>query len=328
MNTPEPGTTRSTDHESDASDAPTKIGAPASHLAAPSDRSGRPAEVRVSTIVGDRLCIACGFNLTGQAVFKEPHYGLFIARCPECGVVAALQEYPLLGKWANRWAAYAAALWLAILLGGALGAAMFTFGLSMGSVQIGADRYADFIAMRAGETSHSPNFASMSGAAIRYDAVDLTWWDSQSQWALLADAGGFRRVVASQIVGFWIGLAGAGLIVGIIGSVALLHAKRLRAAAIMALPVVIAAIIQTSVYTNARIDLSGSLTASAHDVARIALEPVIFAFADGSMYLGIFLGVMVGRPVARALTRALLPPRLRSSLSFLWLADGKPPPKP
>ena len=34
--------------------------------------SPAPTEQRVSTLVGDRLCIGCGYNLAGQAVLREP----------------------------------------------------------------------------------------------------------------------------------------------------------------------------------------------------------------------------------------------------------------
>jgi hypothetical protein len=74
-------------------------------------------EQRVSTVTGDRLCTTCSYNLVGQMVLREPHYGLLIVRCPECGTVASVQEYPLLGRWANRWGAVLAALYFIFLLG-------------------------------------------------------------------------------------------------------------------------------------------------------------------------------------------------------------------
>ena len=66
---------------------------------------------RVAIITGTRLCIRCGFNLTGQTILREPAYDLLIARCPECGTVAPLQEYPPLGAWQRRWAVLLAVLW-------------------------------------------------------------------------------------------------------------------------------------------------------------------------------------------------------------------------
>ena len=38
--------------------------------------------------------------------------------------------------------------------------------------------------------------------------------------------------------------------------------------------------------------------------------------------------VWLGRPMARGLIVILLPRRLRPAMGYLWLADGKPPPKP
>lgn len=74
-------------------------------------------EQRVSTLVGDRLCIRCCYNLVGQPILREQHYNMLIVRCPECGTVASLQEHPLLGRWAMRWAAVLAGLWILVLLG-------------------------------------------------------------------------------------------------------------------------------------------------------------------------------------------------------------------
>ncbi|MHC4949188.1 MAG: hypothetical protein ACYTG1_13185, partial [Planctomycetota bacterium] len=100
------------------------------------DRPSQPPlpterEERVSVLVGDRLCIGCGYNLTGQPVLREPHYRLLIVRCPECATVAGLQEYPVLGRWANRWAALVAALWFVVLLAFAFGSSASLFGMSI-----------------------------------------------------------------------------------------------------------------------------------------------------------------------------------------------------
>ena len=62
------------------------------------EHEGVSSEVVTGIIQGDRVCIACGFNLCGQRIVREPRYNLLIARCPECGQAATLQEYPLLGR--------------------------------------------------------------------------------------------------------------------------------------------------------------------------------------------------------------------------------------
>lgn len=75
-----------------------------------------PEKAPLGVIATDRPCARCGFNLHGQVIEREPHYGLVIARCPECGQVAALQEYPSLGRWARRWAGLLGAFWVIVVL--------------------------------------------------------------------------------------------------------------------------------------------------------------------------------------------------------------------
>ena len=43
-------------------------------------------------IEGVRRCLQCGHDLNGQPILKEPDLGLLLARCPECGRAAALDE--------------------------------------------------------------------------------------------------------------------------------------------------------------------------------------------------------------------------------------------
>ena len=93
----------------------------------------------LDTISGDRACASCGFNLFGQPITRESHYGLIIARCPECGSVAALQEYPALGKWTRRWTGALAGLWLVLLVAIFAGMTMTSFGLTVGSIEVLAD---------------------------------------------------------------------------------------------------------------------------------------------------------------------------------------------
>ena len=89
----------------------------------------------ISTIAGDRLCVGCGFNLTGQPVVREETYELLIARCPECGTVAPLQEYPMLGKWARRLAALMAGAFTLTLVSVLLISSLSLFGVARGMSQ-------------------------------------------------------------------------------------------------------------------------------------------------------------------------------------------------
>jgi hypothetical protein len=57
----------------------------------------------------------------------------------------------------------------------------------------------------------------------------------------------------------------------------------------------------------------------------------LMLFVMSYTLITIFAGmpmVWLGRPLARGLVVAMLPRRLRPALGYLWLADGKPPPKP
>ncbi|QYK47200.1 MAG: hypothetical protein KF838_10455 [Phycisphaeraceae bacterium] len=107
---------------------------------------GAGVDERVSVLVGDRLCVSCGFNLAGQTVVREPHYRMLIVRCPECATAASLQEYPVLGKWANRWGGVLAAVMILVTLLLALGTAGTIFGMSYAVSRVASKPLTDLIA--------------------------------------------------------------------------------------------------------------------------------------------------------------------------------------
>ena len=290
--------------------------------------------VRVSTIVGDRLCIRCGFNLTGQPVMKESKYNLFIARCPECGAVASLQEYPILGKWANRWATLAAALWLLVLMAGAFGLGAAFFGFSMAGTELSGNSVSAAITDQWGKTAQgeaaleqlrqTSNFPPASLG--RWSIIDADWWAVQNQWGVIADHGGVRRLAMSPVAGIWTAVLVIGFVGGVFGSVGLLHVRRLRLAFLMLLPIIFTIVFQLIAYQQSHLLAVWSLTAN--DAARRLVMPMIFLVTDIVGFSGLIFGAVVGRSIARGLVRAYLPPRMRSTMSFLWIAAGKTPPKP
>lgn len=95
----------------------------------------RHAPERIAVVSGDRACGSCGFNLHGQNVVREEHYDMLMVRCPECGQVASLHEYPVLGPWAKRVGFVLAAVWLLVMLA-AVGA---TIGALMGGSIIASE---------------------------------------------------------------------------------------------------------------------------------------------------------------------------------------------
>lgn len=94
---------------------------------------------RLGMLQSDRACIKCAYNLIGQDIIREPHYRMAVIRCPECGTVTTMQEYPLLGQWANRWAIALGVLWAIMLLaffGGTIAASTaIGFGMREGTIE-------------------------------------------------------------------------------------------------------------------------------------------------------------------------------------------------
>ncbi|MBL8759994.1 MAG: hypothetical protein JNL50_01710 [Phycisphaerae bacterium] len=90
--------------------------APPNAEASPAGSSPRAAPERIAIVSGDRVCGSCGFNLHAQHVVREEHYNMLMVRCPECGQVASLHEYPVLGPWAKRVGFVLAAFWLLVML--------------------------------------------------------------------------------------------------------------------------------------------------------------------------------------------------------------------
>jgi len=105
----------------------------------------KPGAYTPDEIRADRACIGCGFNLFGQTVTKEEHYGLAITRCPECGTVAALQTYPVMGHWVNRFRALIAAVWVLVLLGAFMGNTMAWVGMTQGASSLASQDMSDII---------------------------------------------------------------------------------------------------------------------------------------------------------------------------------------
>ncbi len=99
----------------------------------PAPTRGTPE--RIAVISGDRACGSCGFNLHGQNVVREEHYDMLMVRCPECGQVASLHEYPVLDPWAKRVGFVLAAVWLLVMLA----AVAATTGALMGGTVIASE---------------------------------------------------------------------------------------------------------------------------------------------------------------------------------------------
>ncbi len=308
-----------------------------------STRDGR-TEAPSAFITGDRLCTSCGYNLIGQAIIREPHYELLIARCPECGTCAAVQEYPLLGRWAHRWAMALAALWMLFIVSAFVGTSGMLMGLGLGASEVAAEPYSYFIqnvfseverqagrqAAGAGSNSNLPQgtiiIQGPSGAqqittvgGLLGGAGFQKWWATQDHASLLRQAGGWRSGLTAPTIAIWCFSVLAMLAVGWFWAAMLVQLSRrgllvwggavfLLAAAFAAVPIV-------ECITNE--PSWGWIAGRNQMVPRFLGVSMVIEFA------ALAIGLVTGRPVVRLMIRMLLPPRMRYSLAVLWTCDGR-----
>ncbi len=277
---------------------------------------------RIHELVGDRACIKCHFNLAGQQILREKHYGMLMVRCPECGTPAALQEYPLLGRWATRFAYIMAGAWLAIMVALVSLAALAIWGMSEVMTEQLAIPYTQHVQKVWSEHingSGPPN----PYASTNYQQ-NQQWWQSVDKQQLLADAGGWSGAVSWGALWFTLDML---LVMGSIGAVLSVVMPHLKWKGWFVLTLLIAALaasfawISTSMNQNVYSYYGGVWNSWR------TLYPVLFPLSAGIALAFLFLGLCTGRPLARALILLLLPPRLRGPLAFLWRADAKPLPR-
>ncbi|GJM19145.1 MAG: hypothetical protein DHS20C14_13580 [Phycisphaeraceae bacterium] len=291
-----------------------------------------PAAV-LSTIVGDRACASCGFNLYGQPIAREEHYNLIVARCPECGTVAALQEYPALGKWSRRWSAVLAALWLALLLLVFAGTTMMTVGLSIVSVEIASEpagnvltaEYNHWVESLDEERSKlvTPSIYYGTTTYSQWDSPDPGWAYTDDPRALLDAHGGLWASADRSVTWLWVVMSAVAVPFAIFWSLALLHQKPWRAVVV---PVVSIFIAGSLFYAVFRAELSTS--PSFDDMTMSIYAPVIGTITLGIMLVSLIAWCLAARPLARLVVRMALPPRMRAPFGVLWSSAGKPMPRP
>jgi hypothetical protein len=267
-------------------------------------------EERVSTLVGDRLCSHCGYNLMGQPVLREPHYSMLIVRCPECATIAAPQEYPLAGRWTNRFVAMGSALVLLFALLFFIGTKASLLLASVGITQISIESARTDLQALASQ--HVPNYYNIGGTAA-FNA----WLDAQPPGAVVEQLGGWNAI-EWQFAFFAFIPTICAFFFGVIWSVILIHWPTKRLPLFALLIFVIFACI------------GGLLTWSEYQVLSPDVSGIVWREFGLPLYLGMigvywiamFIGLMVGRPIARLFIRAFLAPRLRGPMSFILNQAG------
>ncbi len=277
-------------------------------------------EPRISTLLADRPCSTCCFNLVGQSIVRERHYAMLIVRCPECGTVASLQEYPLLGRWANRWAALAAALWFLLATALTFGIAGIIFGFTMGTMQTTVQPLATLISKK-----HDEHQMSTGVAANQYNSwyiTDTAWWDTVDKAALIKEAGGWSGAIQWWGLLIWVIAFSILVPLSAAWSIAAAHRRGWKLL-LTFLPILL---IAAAFWSSS--NLVAGPYVSVHDLAGRTAAPVLLPICAALAILALLIGALFGRPLARCMVTLWLPPRLRVPLSFLWICDGKNPPKP
>ena len=304
-------------------------------------------DARLGVVLGDRLCVRCGFNLHGQTITREPHYQMLSVRCPECSTLASLQEYPVLGRWGQRFGIVFALLWLVF----ALGATFFTgftlylaSELSAGITTLPAARQ---IGLAFAEYSREPETTiGIAGADVLVPTFDFAdrdmadvwvgreWLRAQDTASLTrghrADRTYWLRMLVSVIPPVLIGAAW-----GVVWSILLLHRRKVRG--LLATGLIVGLCVPLIVLSHwgsaagwdgfgpwSTYSWSDDVYARSVAARELGLLPALIALGTG--YLGIWLGLLFGRRLVRGVVRVLLPPNLRGTLAVLWHVDGLPSP--
>ncbi|MFG0306583.1 MAG: hypothetical protein ACF8Q5_10280 [Phycisphaerales bacterium JB040] len=270
----------------------------------------------------DRACVGCGFNLFGQTIVRDEHYGLPIARCPECGRVCALQEYPGLGAWARRWGALLGAAWLLVAVG------LFALLLSLSVAPTGPvlEGQVNGIAERIAQRHQTEMQESGSSAAVvratgnYWSSIDEGWAESQDFRAMVRRHGPVWRQLDKgypTALGFlWLMVYGATLA----WPVVLVRAGRWRVAAYGAGTVLLGGVI-TAMLLRSQAETGMWARSYALGVA----WPTLVGLSYPVLATAALASAFTGRVLARTVIRAALPPRYRLVFAELWRADGKEP---
>jgi hypothetical protein len=307
------------------------------------DTTTTKAEVRLGDVRGDRLCVRCGFNLHGQTILREPHYGLFIVRCPECSGVTSLQEYPVLGRWAKRWGFMLAAAYVLIVVGLLLASGVAAGGFAAAMAyqhrvevcnRIGALHRAWFertgqVTIAINASPLNANLASTTQSYVQswgpFAAVSTEWWNAEGRDAVNAQRDRGVSTLTGEVLGGCAAASAAAVTVGCVFASILPGLRRVRLllvplAVLFVGSVLILVIPEPGLFIPPPW-LPGYVTAGTlvDEVLIPHLRLMLLAGLVGFVALGVF----VGRPLCRGLLRLFLPPKYAGAFSFLWECDGK-----
>jgi len=276
-------------------------------------------------VQGHRRCLECRYGLIGQPIFKDEGYEIFLVRCPECGVVAPAEEYPLLGRATAFWARGLAASYAAVVTAVWLFGGLFLFSLVAVSVEAGCSRYQEQVDQWYRDTfiqqGAVPGAAMPPGMLRQFAGNFQQWWQAEDRPARLAAMGGqWAALDISSLLLSWLPLLVASLVLGSFWAVVAYRRGplgRLVVLVVVLLPTVGFSVLTMLTVANSQPDWSSG-------AALQQIGPTIFKLSLGFTAIATGIGILIGRVVARAVIRLTIPPDRRGALSLLW-ADHRAP---
>lgn len=115
----------------------------------------------VDVVNEDRFCNSCGENLRNAFIEREPHYGMHLVTCPQCGTPEQVERRPL-ARTGQRWAGLALAMWFIALLGLWAGTNFALMGMSLGVAEESRWMLAEYI-----EQAYENDHPEDSGGSYR-----------------------------------------------------------------------------------------------------------------------------------------------------------------
>jgi hypothetical protein len=238
-----------------------------------------------------------------------------------------------------------ASLWLLVMVALWIGTSAALFGFAVGSGEVAAETYGEFIYNRYStwQTQQQTAAANLAGVptpnppgtavavggpggqvVVRINPGDFAgWWKQQDQAAFLRDAGGLFGGINWIVWYIWMWAIIVSLVFGVMWATLMLARSRgqllmwggviiLTAAAIGLIPIM---------------DWFAREPTWTRQAAARQIAPLVLGMTLLWAFIALSVGLWFGRSIARAMVAMLLPPRMRSSLAFLWLTDGLEPPR-
>ncbi len=251
--------------------------------------TGREGPI-IAYVEVDRYCPECAYNLRTQPVRRDGPTRLLVARCPECGSFDAVANTMTATKpWLSRLALLGLLLWILVLL-------WSIFGLSLAQGAVNVVTLEEFTTWQ-----QVPVPSPMAGGTRpSYQRVLRTDYLTRE----------YRFIMGLAIFGSF---ALAFLLIAML-VVACHHWPR---AVFACFAVVHTFVVSAFVWEAWKYDMPALFEWSQTYIVGFGIVRLIGALA----------AVWGGRPLARLTVRIFLPPRIRSVLAFLWLADGLEPPR-